>query len=126
MWIIKQAQLQGIQVYTARIKKFEWDIVTNPILHDKSGNRDMPYNSPMIADRAFIYEGGQRIKQARANIGGTTTDWARTFVSYYIFACGPGHSPAVGQVDMKKYSEWLGSQGVQIGFQVPKTSKVCN
>ena len=99
--------------------------MTSPLLHDKSGNTQTPAYAPQLGDRHVIYGDGTRVWQGKAVIGGNDTVWAKRFVSYYTHECGPDISPAVGLVDMKKYGDWLASQGVAIKFVTPSSSYVC-
>lgn len=125
MWMIKQAKDQGIKILDQVIDKNGWNTVTNPILHDKSGNRIDPGSSPERGDREFVYGDGTRVRQSDAVIGHNTA-WAKSFVNYYYVWCGPSGSPAVGLVDMQKYSAWLETQGVNIGYAVPSNPQPCN
>ncbi|QNB00356.1 phospholipase effector Tle1 domain-containing protein [Massilia sp. Se16.2.3] len=125
MWMIKQAKDQGIKMLDSVVNDNGWSTVTNPILHDKSGNKNDPGNAPNFGDRDFIYGDGTKVKQTRAVIGNDTA-WTKGFVNYYPVWCGPSGAPAVGLVDMKKYSEWLKSQGVNIGYVIPSNPQSCN
>jgi hypothetical protein len=126
MWIIQQGQQQGVKFDTGLIKQNGWNIVSSPILHDKSANNNIPADAPGLGDREFIYGGGKRVKQGAAVIGGNTTTWAKGLVNYYSASCGPDYAPAVGLVDMKKYSAWLVSQGIPIVYEIPKSTRLCN
>lgn len=126
MWIIKQGEKQGIKFKNKDIIDYGWDIVTSPIVHDKSTNNQLPDQAPLLGDRDFIYGDGTRVKQGKAAVGGKTTKWTKGYISYYYHLCGPRSSPAVGLVDMKKYSAWLLSQGVQMGYQTPAPTRLCN
>ncbi len=125
MWMIQQAKNQGISFSPNIIKDAGWDTVTSPILHDMSNNRFAPKKFPLTDDRDFIYGKDTRINQAKALIGGENTVWARQFASYYADWCGPVGSPAGGLVDMKKYGEWLTTQGISINFVIPQTTALC-
>lgn len=125
MWMIKQAKDQGIKFRDPFIVERGWTTVTNPILHDKSGNNIDPGSSPERGDREFVYGDGTRVRQSDAVIGHNTA-WAKSFVNYYYVWCGPSGSPAVGLVDMQKYSAWLETQGVNIGYAVPSNPQPCS
>lgn len=125
MWMIKQAKDQGIKFRDPFIVESGWTTVTNPILHDKSGNKIDPGSSPEREDRDFIYGDGTKVRQSEAVLGHNTA-WAKSFVNYYHNWCGPRGSPAVGLVDMQRYSAWLETQGVNIGYTVPSNPQPCN
>ncbi len=126
MWMVKQAKDQGIQ-FDDTLTKEGWNIVSNPIIHDKSGNKIDPQTyPPQYGDRDFIYGDGTKVRQSQAVIGANDTAWARSFVSYYPPPwCGPRGAPAVGVVDMTQYSEWLKQQGVDIAYAAPATAHPC-
>jgi len=125
MWMIKQAKDQGIKFQDPFIVESGWATVTNPILHDKSGNKIDPGNAPNYGDRNFIYGDGTKVKQTEAVIGNNTA-WTKDFVSYYQMWCGTSSAPVVGLVDMQKYSDWLRGQGVNIDFAAPSNPHPCN
>jgi RHS repeat-associated protein len=125
MWMVQQGKNQGIYFKIDVITKAGWDTVTSPLLHDKSGNTQTPAYAPQLGDRHVIYGNGTRVWQGKAVIGGHDTAWAKRFVSYYTHECGPDGSPAVGLVDMKKYGDWLTSQGVKVQVVAPSSSYVC-
>ena len=125
MWMIKQAKDQGIKFQDSVIVESGWTTVTNPILHDKSGNKIDPGNAPNYGDRNFIYGDGTKVKQTEAIIGNNTA-WTKDFVSYYQMWCGTRGAPVVGLVDMQKYSDWLRGQGVNIDYTVPSNPHPCN
>jgi hypothetical protein len=47
-------------------------------------------------------------------------------VSYYKTTCGRDGNEAVGQVDMAKYSAWLATQGVSMGYVKLSATPLCN
>ena len=125
MWMVQQARSQGIQFKDDTIQKAGWDVVSSPIVHDKSGNQFDPRTFPLrYPDRNFVYGDGH-VKQGHAVIGGNDTAWARSFLDYYRTACGPRGAPAVGVVDMAHYSQWLKGQGVDIAYTAPATTRLC-
>jgi len=124
MWMVQQAKSQGIE-FDDTIEKSGWDVVSSPIVHDKSGDRNDPPTFPLpYGDRHFVY-GDSKVKQAEAVIGGNDTAWARSFVNYYTAWCGPAGSPAVGMVDMARYAQWLKGQGVDIAYTAPPAGRLC-
>ncbi|MDP3670957.1 MAG: DUF2235 domain-containing protein, partial [Telluria sp.] len=129
MWIIQQGKSQGIKFIDRTIADASWNKVTNPILHDLSGNATgiggPPSHLPLSTDRKFMYGDGKSVNQAAAIVGGNTTTSARTFVSYYLSTCGSGDNWAVGQVDMTKYSAWLRAQGVNMGYTTLSPKPLC-
>ena len=125
MWMIEQAKRQGVAFLNERIKDNEWNIVSSPIIHDKSSNKlDPPIFSPS-GDRDFSYGNGTSVKQAKAVVGGNDTAWARSQVNYYSTWCGPLESPAVGLVDMQKYNDWLVGQGINISYAPQSSTQRC-
>ncbi|MDP3673411.1 MAG: hypothetical protein Q8R69_27420 [Telluria sp.] len=46
-------------------------------------------------------------------------------MSYYLSTCGSGDNWAVGQVDMTKYSAWLSTQGVNMGYTTLSPKPLC-
>ncbi|MFZ5543981.1 MAG: phospholipase effector Tle1 domain-containing protein, partial [Pseudomonadota bacterium] len=127
MWMVKQAGGRGINFKQKLIEDEGWNVVSNPILHDKSGNKIDPPTFPLqYGDRDFIYGNGSKVKQSQAVIGSNDTAWARSFVDYYNVWCGTSGAAAVGVVDMAKYGEWLKQQGVDIKYAAPATAHPCN
>lgn len=132
MWMIQEAKSQRIKFNDNLIHSSGWDVVSSPIVHDKSiNNSQRPglsrvYDKRVLADRNFIYGNATSVKQTAAVIGGTSWAWAKNFVSYYSKTCGSSDNPAVGQVDMAKYSAWLATQGVNIGYAKPSATPLCN
>jgi hypothetical protein len=125
MWIIKQAQAQGIKFLNKTITDSGWNSITSPILHDKSRNNTYRLGDPPATDRKFIYGNGKSVDQAAAVIGGNSWTWTRSFVSYYKTACGQGGNQAVGQVDMIKYGAWLATLGVSMNYVKPSPDPLC-
>ncbi|HEX8886477.1 MAG TPA: DUF2235 domain-containing protein, partial [Noviherbaspirillum sp.] len=125
MWMIEQAKRQGAAFLNERIKDNGWNVVSSPIIHDKSGNKLDPPTFSSAGDRDFSYGNGTSVKQAKAVVGGNDTGWARGQVNYYSAWCGPSESPAVGLVDMQKYNDWLVGQGINISHELPSSSQPC-
>ena len=125
IWMIEQAKRQGVAFEDEKIKGAQWNIVSNPILHDKSSNKLDPPIFPSAGDRDFSYGNGTSVKQGKAVVGGNDTAWARSQVSYYSAWCGPSDSPAVGLVDMQKYNDWLAGQGINISYTSPSSTQLC-
>jgi hypothetical protein len=126
MWIIQQAKSQGIKFTDKVVTDGGWNKITSPILHDKSNNNQYRPGDPPAYDRQFIYGNGKSVNQATAVIGGNNWTWTRNFVSYYPRTCGTSGNPAVGQVDMVKYSAWLATQGVTMGYTNLSSTPLCN
>jgi len=126
MWIIQQAKSQGIKFTDKVVTDGGWNKITSPILHDKSNNNQYRPGDPPAYDRQFIYGNGKSVNQATAVIGGNNWTWTRNFVSYYPRTCGTSGNPAVGQVDMVKYSAWLATQGVTMGYTDLSSTPLCN
>lgn len=126
MWIIQQAKSQGIAFDKDHISKSGWDKITSPILHDRSKNNQYRPGDPPAYDRQFIYGNGTSVNQAAAAIGSNDWAWSRNFVSYYKTTCGQSGNEAVGQVDMTKYSAWLATQGVSMGYVKLSPTPLCN
>jgi hypothetical protein len=127
IWMIQQAKSQGLKFNDRSIADADWNKITNPILHDKSRNNTHRLGDPPSADdRKFIYGNGTSVSQATAVIGGNNSAWARGLVSYYRSACGKSGNEAVGQVDMAKYSTWLATQGVSMGYVSLSPKPLCN
>jgi RHS repeat-associated protein len=127
IWMIQQAKSQGIKFKDRTIVDAGWTKITNPILHDRSRNNTQRLGDPPSADeREFIYGNGKSVNQADATVGGNNTAWARGFVSYYRTTCGKSGNEAVGQVDMVRYSAWLSSQGVSMGYSGLSPTPLCN
>jgi hypothetical protein len=130
MWMVKQATDQGVK-FGDDFATNGWNVISDPILHDKSGNKIDPPTFPLpYGDREFAYGNGTDVMQSQAVIGANDTEWARGFVTYYPTWCGPSGAPAVGVVDMARYSEWLKGQGVNISYTAPytapATARPCN
>ncbi len=113
MWMIQQAQSQGIKFNEEIIRKSEWNEVTNPIIHDKSANNLFPKEGTYRDDRKVTYTNinEKKLDQTKAPIDGMNTTTARSFVSYLTTFCDTGsrygENPAVGGVNMRDYSFWL-------------------
>jgi RHS repeat-associated protein len=125
MWMIEQAKRQGVAFEDEKIKGNQWNIVSSPVIHDKSSNKLEPPTFSPLGDRDFSYGNGTSVKQAKAVVGGNDTAWARNQVNYYSAWCGPSESPAVGLVDMQKYNEWLVGQGINIRYAPPSATQLC-
>ncbi|QOY94465.1 DUF2235 domain-containing protein [Massilia sp. UMI-21] len=127
MWMLNQAKQQGIKFDEDRITKAGWKTVTLPILHDSSGNYlHVPRLAPHYDNRKVIYTDGKEV-QALENvrIGGYSIADTKALIHYYSRWCGQPGSPAVGLVDMAKYSEWAKKSGISIAFQQPTQTRFC-
>jgi uncharacterized protein (DUF2235 family) len=125
IWMVEQAKGQGVILKDDVVKANAWNVVSSPILHDKSSNKLDPPVFPSAGDRDFSYGGGSKVKQTKAVIAGNDTAWARSQVSYYSVWCGPSDSPAVGLVDMQKYNDWLAGQGLNISYASLSSTQLC-
>jgi hypothetical protein len=126
MWMIKNAKSQGIAFKERSITNSGSDVITSPILHDRSKNNTYRPSNPPAYDRKFIYGNGTSINQTSAVIGGTSWAWSRKFVSYYAKTCGTTGNEAVGLVDMASYSAWLATLGVKISYVKSPSTPPCN
>jgi RHS repeat-associated protein len=127
MWMLNQAKQQGIKIDENRVRQSGWDTVTLPILHDSSSNADqVPRLAPHFESRRIIYLGGTAKEVLEdTRIAGYSIADSKTLVRYYSGRCGPVGSPAVGMVDMAKYSEWTKKFGIAIAFQQPTQTRIC-
>lgn len=116
MWMIKEATEAGAKFSTTKIADGGWNIVTNPILHDKSYNFANPKKIPLSTDRAFVYGNGKEVKQIQVTTTGLTTMKARSFVNYSDTWCGAAGNSQVGTVNMADYIKWL--KGPPLGFEI--------
>lgn len=126
MWMVHEAKRQGIALKDSVITSSGWNVVTSPILHDRSNNNVYRPSNPPVHDRQFIYGNGTSVNQTAAVIGGTSWTWSRNFVSYYAKTCGTTGNEDVGQVDMAKYSAWLATLGVNVGYGKSSSTSLCN
>lgn len=128
MWMVKLAKQQGIKFDDEIIKASGWNAVTLPILHDSSRNgypgpHTHPASAPRDDNRAVIYSDGTRIQATlEVQIGGHSVADTKPLISYYRSSCGVYGSPAVGLIDLLKYSKWTSKLGIDIGFQQPAAS----
>jgi hypothetical protein len=125
MWMIEQARGRGVGFGNKIIEESGWDLISSPIIHDKSGNKLDPPTLSSSGDRDFSYGNGTSVKQAKAVVDGNDTAWARSQVSYYSAWCGPSDSPAVGLVDMQMYNDWIAGQGINVKYTLPSSSQLC-
>lgn len=116
MWMIKEATEAGAKFSTTKIADGGWNIVTNPILHDKSYNFANPKKIPLSTDREFVYGNGTKVKQGQVITTGLTTTKARSFVNYSDTWCGTAGNSQVGTVNMADYVKWL--KGPPLGFEI--------
>jgi hypothetical protein len=126
MWMLDQAASQKIQFNMNVVHFNGWDVVTDPIVHDKSGNKKAPSSAPAYDDRTVSYLDGSSVKESKLVIDGKDGSWAKSNIKYYDTWCGPKTAPAVGVVDMDKYSTWLKTLGVDIGYTPLKDAHPCS
>ena len=86
----------------------------------------MPRLAPHFDNRKIVYTDGKEV-QALENtrIGGYSIADTKSLIRYYNRSCGQPGSPAVGMVDMAKYSEWTKRIGINIAFQQPAQTRIC-
>ena len=127
MWMLNQARQQGIKIEDQLVKDSGWNVVTLPILHDSSNNAfQVPRLAPNYDNRQIVYTGGKAVEVLdNTRISGYSIADTKALVRYYNRACGLPGSPAVGLVDMAKYSEWTKKFGVAIAFQQPIQTRIC-
>lgn len=90
----------------------EWDVIANPVLHDKSSNLLNGAPTPFSEDRNVLYGDGSSVKQRQDKSGGMT--YADT-VDYIIYKANPLTSDYIsGTVNMKAYLEWLNRNGYNL------------
>jgi RHS repeat-associated protein len=130
-WMLNQARGQGIKFVERIVKDAGWDTVTLPIIHDSSTNGIWsPHRQPRFAprddNRTIIYTDGTRIQATMdVRLGGYTVADTKPLIHYYSASCGVPGSPAVGLVNMAKYSEWTKKFGLTITFQQPSQTHIC-
>jgi hypothetical protein len=112
MWMINQAKSQGIKTNNA-ISDNGWDIITNPVLHDKSSNLMSGAPTPSSEDRDVIYTNGAVVKERQAVTG--TMAYADT-VPFITYKADPLASDNISAtVDAKAYLQWLNAHGYNLG-----------
>ena len=109
MWMINQAKSQGIKFKDGTVKDSEWNVVANPVLHDKSSNLFNGGPTAANEDRNVIYANGSTVKQRAAATGVMTYADTVPFISY---KGDPLASDMIsGTVDVKAYLKWLNDHG---------------
>lgn len=125
MWMVQQAKSSGVSasINDQKIRSAGWDVVSSPILHDKSGNKLFPQSLPSGEDRNVIYTDGKVVAQRKAIFAGMTNPRTRDFVSYLETYCDvgfggkPADNPEVGNVKMDQYAKWLEANfGLKMSF----------
>jgi RHS repeat-associated protein len=114
MWMVEQAKGQGVAISEKKLEKNGWDIITNPILHDRSGNR---FHADDITLTRYVgYENGKEVSQTDAVFDGVRTSDTNDFINFFpdAYKCGTMANPDIGLVDMNKYKLWLASYGLSI------------
>ncbi|MES2319827.1 MAG: DUF2235 domain-containing protein [Pseudomonadota bacterium] len=119
MWMIGQAEGQGIKFNKKTITENGWDIVTNPIIHDPAHNF-MDSGNPE-ASRDVVYGNGRSGDQRTAVFDGKSAADSRAVVNYFRNPFPCTQTEDVGIVDMAKYQVWLTSYGLTmpVGPLVP-------
>jgi hypothetical protein len=102
---------------------FSWNVVTSPIIHDKSTNNIFPRDPPNSIDRDVVFTDGKTIKQQKAQFTGLSTNQSSRFISYMGTFCDlgvggkAGETIEVGNVKMDEFSKWLkANYGLDIGY----------
>ena len=116
MWMVDQAKGQGIVIDHQKIKDNQWNVVTNPLLHDKSSNliSGVPAGGPtaISEDRDVIYADGTVAEQRKVTSG--TMAYADT-VPFITYKPNPLTSDNIsGTVDAKAYLQWLNAHGYNL------------
>lgn len=116
MWMIDQANKQGIVINKDKVKENGWDTVTDPVLHDKSSNlmngAENGGPTSYSADRDVIYANGTVVKQRNATSG--TMSYVDT-VPFITYKANPLTSDYIsGTVNMNDYLQWLKAHGYDI------------
>ena len=114
MWMVEQAKGQGIAIDNTKLNDNGWSTITNPILHDRSGNR---FNGENITfTRRVGYENGEEVSQTDAVFDGKRTSDTNDFINFFpdAYKCGTMANPDIGLVDMNKYKLWLASYGLSM------------
>jgi len=117
MWMINQAKSQNIKFLDNLVTAKGWDVVTDPVLHDKSSNliNGAPDGGPTASseDRNFIYGDGTVVKQRQVASG--TMKYSDT-VPFITYNPNPLTSNNIsGTVDAKAYVNWLKAHGYNLG-----------
>ena len=115
MWMVQQAKAAGAgsSINDQKFRAAGWDIVTSPIVHDKSGNRHLKQSFSNEEDRTVTYADGKTLVQAASRFSGLNSSDTKNFISYLNRFCDPGIRgafaafPEVGNVNMAEYSAWL-------------------
>jgi hypothetical protein len=113
MWMIGQADKQGIKFAQKVIQNNGWDTVTDPLLHDKSSNliNGAANGGPTSnsGDRDVIYADGTVVKQRKTTSG--MMSYADT-LPYIIYKANPLTSDYIsGTVNINGYLQWLNAHG---------------
>ena len=115
MWMVQQAKAAGAAA-SINDKQFQdagWNIVSSPIVHDKSGNKKLRQEYANFEDRTVTYTDGKTTTQAKSKFTGMNSSNTKSFISYLKTFCDPGDRgkfsafPEVGNVNMAPYSNWL-------------------
>ena len=114
MWMVEQAKGQGIAISDKKLDDNGWKIITNPILHDRSGNR---FHADDITLTRYVgYENGKEVSQTNAVFDGKRTSDTTGVINLFpdAYKCGTMANPDIGLVDMNKYKLWLASYGLSM------------
>lgn len=125
MWMVSQAKTAGLSPFLSDslIHRNGWDVVSSPIVHDKSGYQTDPAGQPTSTDRLVAFNDGKTIPFSNATFSGMNRKDTSAFISYLPTFCDmgvggkAGENPEVGNVNMSDYSHWLKlNYGMDIGF----------
>ena len=114
MWMVEQEKGQGIAIDNDTLKSQGWNTITNPILHDRSGNS---FHADDITITRYVgYENGQQILQTDTVFDGKRTSDTTDLINFFpdAWKCGTIANPDIGLVDMNKYKLWLGSYSISL------------
>ena len=125
MWMVQQAKSAGAgsSINDQKIRTEGWDVVSSPIIHDKSDNKKLSQNYTNLNDREVTYADGKILLQQAAKFTGLNSSDTKSFISYLKTFCDPGVRgefaafPEVGNVNMAHYSNWLKQNyGIDVHF----------
>lgn len=104
LWITNQAKAAGVKVDEPNT-----DLISNPVLHDKSSNLLIGVPTATSEDRKVRYANGTVVKQRRTTDQGMTYADTQNFITY---TAEPHTLDSIsGTVDAKAYVHWLNAHG---------------
>jgi hypothetical protein len=116
MWMIGQANGDGIQFKQKTIQDNEWDQIKNPVLHDKSSNLMSGAPTASSEDRNVIYTDGAVVKERQATSGTMTyADTVEGPVPFITYKADPlSYDNISATVDAKACLQWLNAHGYNL------------